>query len=179
MKRLLLFFVLLSGLVFCQVPSDVNDAIKTVLQKENIENREAILSEINAYYISETSYNFKDLVAGIGYSAVSGTSLGVFESNAFGYTYPHLKGGAIKDYLTWNTPTDKVFGKILYPQKISREVLYISSRAALNSLKRFYGGNLFFAYATWWVLHNTTATLYRDWSKYGAAAYSLDWQLLF
>ena len=165
----LIFIILFSTSLFCQIDIDrMSESDLLCLQKQI----EVKLNDVQ-------SYQFGDFAKAFGYSIGSGVSLGVFESNAFGYQYPHLKDGALKEYLTWNTPTDKVFGKLLYPQKVSRETLYLTSRASLNAFKKFYKGNMFFAYCTWWVFHNTFATVYRDWAKHGKANYSFDYSLIF
>ena len=165
----LILLILLPSLTFSQVDIDrMSESDLLSLQKQI----EVKLNDVQ-------SYRFSDFAKAVSYSLGSGVSLGVFESNAFGYQYPHLKDGTIKEYLMWNTPTDKVFGKIFYPQKISREALYLTSRTSLNAFKRFYKGNMFFAYCTWWIFHNTWATLYRDWAKHGNVSYSFDWQLIY
>jgi hypothetical protein len=135
------------------------------------------LAKIRFY--EERSYKAGDLVNGVLYSIGSGLSLGIFESNVFGYSYPKLKDGKLKEYLTWNTPTDKVFGKIFYPQKISRELLFINSRLAINSLQKFFNGKWYISYPVWWIVHNTVGTVYRDWAKTGNASYSFDFSLIF
>lgn len=171
----LILMVLFSVNLFAQLDKC---AIKEVLELQQIKDVDLVTEQIYNLYVEKNSYQTSDLLKGIGYSILSGTSLGIFESNAFGYKYPHLSGGWLKDYLTWNTPTDKVFGKIFYPQKISREALSLTTRAALNLLKKYFKGNLFFAYPCWWVLHNTIATVYRDWAKHGDASYSFDFNLI-
>lgn len=167
--KLFLTISLLSTICFAQV--DINQMSESELL--------ALQKQIGVKLNDVQAYKLSDFFKAVGYSIGSGISLGVFESNAFGYSYPHLKDGKLKEYLMWNTPTDKIFGKLLYPQKTSREALYLSSRASLNAFKKFYNGNTFFAYITWWIFHNTTATLYRDWAKHGNASYSFDYQLLF
>lgn len=126
------------------------------------------------------AYNNADLFKGLGWSILSGLSLGIFEANAFGYKYPALSNGNdLKRYLTWNTPTEKVFGKILYPQKISRELLYISTRNAINNLQRYFKKQWYYSYPIWWVVHNTIATIWRDWASGKGWDYSLDYSLIF
>ncbi|MFA5806393.1 MAG: hypothetical protein WC879_17315 [Melioribacteraceae bacterium] len=164
----LFFFILLSSFVFGQVDiSRMSEVDLLALQKQI----EVKLNDVQAY-------QFSDFAKAIGYSLGSGISLGVFESNAFGYQYPNMKSSAVKKYLMWNTPTPKVFGKIFYPQKVSRESLYLTSRLALNSFKKFYKGNLILSYITWFIFHNTVATLYRDFASGKGTFYSFDLALL-
>jgi hypothetical protein len=145
----------------------------------NETERDGLFELAKERFYESRSYKFENLASGVLFSVGSGISLGVFESNAFGYDYPKLKDGAIKDYLTWNTPTDKVFGKIFYPQKVSRELLFINSRLAMNNLQKYFNGMWYVSYPVWWIVHNTVATIYRDWAKTGNASYSFDFSLIF
>ena len=164
----LFFFILLSSFCFSQV--DISRMSETDLL--------ALQKQIEVKLNDVQSYQFSDFAKAIGYSLGSGVSLGVFESNAFGYQYNKMSDGWVKDWLKFNQPTPKVFGKLFYAQKVAREGFYVSSRLALNSLKRFFGGNMIFAYIVWWTLHNTTATLYRDWASGKGTFYSFDWSLI-
>lgn len=176
MIKYLLFFLLLTTTVFAQLDQNT---IKEVLILQGIqEDVDAKSVLLYNKYIEENSYQTPDLLKGIGTAVSSGFFLGVFESNVFNYTYPHLKDGALKDYLTWNSPTDKIYGKLFYPQKIAREGMTLSSRASLNYLKRYFK-TMWIAYPVWWIVHNTTATVYRDWAKHGDASYSFDWNFIF
>lgn len=166
--KFILTILLLSTICFAQIDIDrMSEADLLCLQKQI----EVKLNDVQ-------SYQWSDFAKAVGYSLGSGVSLGVFESNAFGYEYKNMPDGWVKDYLRYNKPTPKVFGKLFYPQKVSRETLYLTSRAALNSFKRFYHGNLFFSYVTWFIFHNTVATLYRDFASGRGTFYSFDWSLV-
>ena len=127
---------------------------------------------------NQNAWRTKDLLWGLSKSAVSGVGLGVLESHAFGYRYPHLKSGGLKDYLTMNTAGDGVFTKFWHPNKIGRSFNDIFDRSAYLQLKTYFNGKWYWAYACHFTIKNIVSTLVRDWAKYGDAFYSFQIDLI-
>jgi len=131
-------------------------------------------------YLNMVSYKPNDLLQGIGYSALSGVSLGAVESSEFGYT----KSGWLPSFLKdWYNNSPHSGGEPMYQifgwQEVWREIDYASDRAAYESLKLFFGGKWYFALLAHWLVKNTFATVVRDKFKYDKFTYSFKLDLLF
>jgi hypothetical protein len=194
-------FLLLSIIAYSQTftKSEVNEFVKVsykmmrtegILEYDTVthqykknhlkpEQWDGFIQKVTEQYNYERSYNSSDIFTGIAYSISSGISLGIYEANAFGYEYSGLPDSKVKDYLKWNPKTDAVFNKMLTPQKMFREIYFQTTRSALNSYLKYYNGNWVYAYLTWFTVHNLTATLYRDYAKYGTPFRSFNVDYIF
>lgn len=159
------------------ISADSNGVLYSKL-KSKIEI-EQFCEKVRITFVEASQYHTRDLLIGMGESSLSGIGLGMLESHAFGYRYPHLGPGALRDYLLMNQAGDAVFTKFWHSAKVGRSLNDIFDRAGYNRLRKFYGDKWFWAYLTHFVVKNTTATFYRDWAKYGDLTYSYQIDLWF
>lgn len=140
--------------------------------------QEVLLEKVRQKIIDYSSYHQDNLISGIIYSAMSGLSLGVYESNIFDYGWDKLPDGSFKDYLKWHIQTDRVYNKIFTPAKIFREFDHYSDAVAVFNFYTYYGHNSFLVYITHFTIKNIFATFVRDYAKYGKIFYSWDFDII-
>jgi len=176
-----LLFLILTSVVFGQYEDVANKTIDILsregLIRSNID-KELISYKLNYQLVTELSYDNSDLAYGISQSLISGFALGIYESNAFGYTYPKLPNGDIKSYLRWNKAGDGVFSKILTPQKVFREVDHYADSRAWRNYRKYYASSFWFSYGTHFIFKNLAATVVRDYAKHGELFKSFNIELV-
>ncbi|MBI9070753.1 MAG: hypothetical protein JEY94_04105 [Melioribacteraceae bacterium] len=158
--------------------SDIRDLL--VLQGfSDLAEIEAQTSVIYDSYLDKISYNFGDLLAGVGYSALSGVSLGAHEAHQFGYKKIDWMPKFMQD---WYKSSDRalpqsVFGDFFNWREVFKQFDYVADRNAYESLNTFFKQKWYFSLVTHWVVKNTFATIMRDQMKHEQPFYS--WKIDF
>lgn len=163
-KYLIILIILFSIPVHSQVSKqDVKDLL-LVQGSFDISDIEVQSEYIYNQLLEIKSYKFSDFLYAFGMSAISGISLGAYESNNFGgydqidWMPEFLQKWYMNSTLIGKEPNYKLFNW----QMVFREVDYISDRIAYEKLNVFFKNQWYWAFLVNWVVKNTFATITRD-----------------
>ncbi len=172
-QLIIMILLLFTGMLSAQM---TKNEVRKVLILEgmwNTENFETHVDKLYGKYLDRISFKTTDLMQGVGYSILSGISLGTYESHIFGYKNSDWLPGFLK---SWYNDSPRIGSEPVYGifniQTIAHEVDYLSDRIAYEKWKRFYRGKWYWALLTHWVIKNTFATLIRDKFKHNDLFYS-------
>jgi len=167
MKKLYLLAAILFTITFTSSAKVTREDVRELLRLQGVENLEQAADMLYQKYLDAEKGKTGDLEEGIGKSAVSGISMGLYQSRNGCYTHTSWLPGFMQDWYKKTVTTDMILGKSLTWQKVWRETDYIADRAAFNTLSDYFGDQWYFAVISHMIVKNTTAELIRHKMKYG------------
>lgn len=176
---ILIFFLMCNIPLYSQMSRQEVLSILSLEDYSQVQDPEMQLDNIYNRYLDQISYKVPDLLEGIGFSVLSGISLGAYESNNIGYKYSGWLPKPLRDWYNnslrqgnW-APDYRLFSW----QMVWREIDYASDRSAYESLKLFFRGKWYWALLAHWIIKNTFATIVRDRFKHDEFFYSFEFSL--
>jgi hypothetical protein len=138
------------------------DNIKQLLVAQGVDNPELQADNLYNQYSEGKSFDMMALNKALGESALSGISMGLYQSRNACYKNVGWMPKFMQDWYSAALKTDKVYGKSLTWQKIWREADYIGDRMAYEDLNRYFDGKWYFAALTHMFVKNLTGAMVRN-----------------
>ena len=181
MKALILWIIFIS-ISYSQTLTE--EQTRLVLELQDSQYPEIETTILMDRYLDKTS-SWKTVIGAVGFSTISGISLGSHESFTFGYRHTGWLPEFMEDWYQWRPNTDAVFGKTFTWQKVFRSMDYATDRAAWNKWKQtwrvrtFWSWETLGAFGSHFIVKNTFATFVRDRMKHDNWWYSWKAEFLF
>jgi hypothetical protein len=172
--KLFFYILFVTAGLFAQI---TKKDIETILLLDN--QNPAKADTLYRIYLEKTAYKQPEMIEGILFSAISGTSLGFYESKSFGYKNDGWLPGAVRDWYREVNNSEFLLGKAFTWQKIWREIDYITEIKGYLNWFKYFGNRWYLAYPVHWIIKNTFATIVRDKMKYNEAFHSFNLTLIF
>jgi hypothetical protein len=138
------------------------DNIKQLLIAQGVENAESQAASLYDQYTDNKQIDVLQLNKALGESALSGISMGLYQSRNACYKNTSWMPKFMQDWYSINVKTDKIYGKSLTWQKIWREADYMNDRLAYEDLNKFFDGKWYFAAVTHMFVKNLTGAMIRN-----------------
>jgi hypothetical protein len=156
---ILIAVIIISSFANAQI---TKDNIKQLLIVQGVENPDAQAEGLYNQYTEGKQFDMLQLNKALGESALSGISMGLYQSRNACYQNVSWMPKFMQDWYSTTIKTDKVYGKSLTWQKIWREADYVSDRQAYEDLNRFFDGKWYLAAATHMFVKNLTGAMIRN-----------------